>query len=65
MVWLNNGMPQGVCEREPSLRDYGFYRRLNDGGYDFISFCDDRAKDWLAVHKDDFNRMMDALLPQR
>lgn len=65
MVWLNNGISAEICEREPSLRDHGFYRRLNDGRYEFISFCDERAKDWLGVHSTDFNRVLDELLPQR
>jgi hypothetical protein len=29
-IWENNGMPDGVCNREPELLKRGFYRRLND-----------------------------------
>lgn len=65
MVWLNNGIPSDICDREPSLRDRGLYRRLNDGRFEFISFCDERIKDWISVHSTDFNRVLDDLLPQR
>lgn len=64
-VWLNNGMPAEICAREPELLNYGFYRRLNDDKFEFISFCDERAKNWLGIYKADFEKMLDALLPEK
>lgn len=64
-VWLNNGVPQDVCDREPVLKDHGFYRRLNDGKLEFISFCDPTATDWLSMHKTDYARILDATLPKK
>jgi len=49
----------------PSLWDYGFYRRLNTGQLEFISFCDPRAADWIAVHKADLKKILDELLPEK
>jgi len=58
-IWLNNSpIPQEICEREPLLKEYGFFRRLNTGGFEFISFCNPEAKNWLGMHKTDFYRMM-------
>jgi hypothetical protein len=65
MVWLNNGIPAEICEREPALREHGFFRRLNNGKFEFISFCDERARHWLAVYDRDFNRVLDELLPRQ
>lgn len=58
-IWLNNGLPQDLCDQEPELHDYGFYRKLNDGSLEFVSFCDPKSKEWLSMHSDDFNRLMD------
>ena len=64
-IWLNNGVPKEVCDREPILRDHGFYRRLNDGKLEFVSFCDPQAVDWLSMHKTDYVRLLDATLPKK
>jgi hypothetical protein len=59
-LWLNNSaIPSDVCTREPSLYDYGFYRKLNNGKLEFVSFCDKQANEFLAIHKTDFNNLMD------
>ena len=58
-IWLNNGLPADLCEKEPELKDYGFYRKLDSGQLEFVAFCDPRAREWLSMHKDDFNKLMD------
>lgn len=66
-IWLNNSpLPKELCfqgEVKTVLWDYGFYRKLDSGKLEFISFCDPSASQWLSVYKDDFNRMMDEYLP--
>ncbi len=58
-LWLNNSpVPQEICDREPALKEYGIYRRLNDGNFEFISVCDIRMKNFLAMHKDDLARIL-------
>lgn len=58
-IWLNNSpVPQELCLREPALNDYGLYRKLNDGRLEFVSFCDVKARQFLSMHKDDFERLI-------
>lgn len=64
-VWLNNGLPPELCAKHPELRDYGFYRRLNDGKVEFIAFCDPLSVHWLAVYDRDYQRLLDKYLPAR
>lgn len=60
-IWLNNApIPQELCEREPEIAFYGFYRRINTGEIEFVSFCNPEAADWLAMHKDDFADLLNA-----
>lgn len=64
-AWLNNTpLPPELCEREPTLKRYGFYRRLNDGHLEFITFCNPLARDWVAISKRDMKNLLDAYLPE-
>ena len=63
-IWMNNGLPDDVCEREPVLKQHGFYRKLNNGKYDFRSFCHPEAVRWLSMHETDFNKLLDEALPK-
>jgi len=59
-IWLNNApLPDELCDASPLNRLYGFYRRLNDGKIEFVSFCNPDAADWISMHKDDFKRLLD------
>jgi hypothetical protein len=68
-IYFNNSpLPEQFCE---VLADgskvglgwgYGFYRRLNDGKLQFISFCHPDAKNWIAMHKDDYKKITDSLV---
>lgn len=63
-MWLNNGpLPAAICEREPELRRYGFYRRLDAGSFEFVSFCRTDAGAWVSVYGPDFYKILDSLLP--
>jgi wobble nucleotide-excising tRNase len=53
-----------LCERVPELKQRGFYRRLNDGKLETVSICNPIARDFLAIHKDDLNRLLDKALPK-
>jgi len=64
-LWLNNGIPEEVCSREPSLRDHGFYRRLNDGKLEFISFCSPDASRWISIYDADLEKILDETLPDQ
>lgn len=60
-IWLNNGLPAEFCCDKCEGWEYGFYRKLNDGKFEFISLCDPKAKDWVSMHKDDFKKFTDSL----
>jgi hypothetical protein len=65
-TWLNNSpIPDELCAREPALQNYGFYRRLNNKKFEFISFCDPRANDWVAFYNKDLEAVLDKLLPKK
>ncbi len=65
-IWLNNGSPTEICAREQDLLNHGFYRKLNSGKFEFISFCDPKSLDWISMHEKDFNKLMDqAGLPRK
>jgi hypothetical protein len=58
-LWLNNSpIPSEICKREPELKDYGFYRKLNDGNFEFVGFCEPKASEFFSMYKTDFERLM-------
>lgn len=58
-LWINNTpIPQEICDREPLLKDYGLYRRLSTGNFEFISFCDQKVNQFYSMHKDDLARII-------
>jgi hypothetical protein len=58
-LWLNNTpIPQEICDREPLLKDYGLYRRLENGKFEFISFCESKVNQFYSMHKDDLARII-------
>lgn len=73
-IWDNNGLSPELCEtvKPPELRSdlakqlwqYGFYRRLDRGKFEFMAFCDPKAVHWLAVYDQDFNEILDKTLPE-
>lgn len=64
-VWLTNApVPPEICRKAPELKDYGFYRRLNDGTFEFVSFCTPSARRMISIVDTDFQRILDALLPK-
>lgn len=54
----------GPMESHGPLWSYGFYRQLNDGKKDFISFCAPEAVHWLSMYDEDFNALMDKWVPK-
>lgn len=61
-----------MCDANPELAKYGFYRKLNNGQLEFMSICKkctDGMKDcsthWLSVFETDFNNLLDEALPKQ
>jgi hypothetical protein len=58
-LWVNNfPAPPEICDREPLLKDYGIFRRLNNGNFEFISMCDPRLKDFYSMNKEDLKKIL-------
>lgn len=64
-AWLNNGLPAELCEKEPLLKNYGFYRKLNTGKYEFIGFCSPDSAHWIAFFDQDLKKLLDATVPRK
>jgi hypothetical protein len=70
-IWMHNGLPEEMCVQASENQaqgigwDYGFYRKLKDGKLEFISFCDPTSKQWLAMHKDDYEKWMSLLVKKK
>ena len=62
-IWLNDGLPLALCEQYPDLAKYGVYRQLNNGSQEFMSYCNPLVKDWLGIHKADFEKFVKATWP--
>lgn len=63
-IWLNNALPADLCVSEPRLRDYGFYRRLDSGKLEFLSFCSPEALKMLAIIDSEYEELLDKTLPR-
>jgi hypothetical protein len=61
---LNNGLPADLCEREPRLKDYGFYRRLDSGQLEFLSFCKPEAQRFFGIVDSELEELLNATLPE-
>lgn len=64
-IWLNNTpIPKEICEQVEDLKLYGFYRRLDSGKLEFMSFCNKEARNFIGMHKDDFERLLNSTIPE-
>lgn len=50
-IWLHKPIPSEFCTKE--LFEYGIYRRLNDGNYEWVAYCSPGISDYLSSYKDD------------
>lgn len=63
-IWLNNGLPTEICAREPELQNYGFYRKLSDGNYEFVAYCNPLSAHWIAIFDEDLEKILGETLPK-
>jgi hypothetical protein len=61
-TWLHSAIPQELCT--PEIRQYGIYRKLDDGTFEFISYCQTEVKNYIGFNTEKFQRVLDALLPK-
>jgi hypothetical protein len=64
-AWLQTGLPPEICASNPDLKDYGIYRKLDSGKFEFVSICDKEITRWISIYDEDFKRILDALVPER
>lgn len=62
-LWKNNGFPIDLCEKYPEILNYGFYRRLNTGKLELISFCKPEARAMFSITSDDLNELLNETIP--
>jgi hypothetical protein len=63
-TWLNNYhvIPDELCYPEGPLYEVGFFRRLNDGKFQFVSICSPTAGKMMSVTPEDYKKLLDAAL---
>lgn len=53
-----------LCGRYPEIKNRGFYRQLNNGKKEFISICNENARNTVTATAKDFNEIIDRALPK-
>jgi hypothetical protein len=63
-TWLNNfnAVPKEACYPGQALHRVGFFRRLDDGKFQFISICSDTANKMLSATAEDYKKLIDAAM---
>lgn len=63
-TWLNNynAIPDELCYPGAELYRIGFFRRLDDGKFQFISICSDTAAKMLSATPEDYKKLLDAAM---
>lgn len=65
VLWNNTiAIPKELCDQNPELKKHGIYRKLNDGKYEFVSWCNENINLYLSVLGDDLNKLIDENLPK-
>lgn len=75
-VWINNlPINQELCDKYQEVNVRGLYRVLNDdqckdlghkpGCKEFVSICNSKITKFVSIPEEDFNRILDALLPRQ
>jgi len=61
-TWLNNfnAISDEHCLPGGALYQIGFFRRLNDGKFQFISACSATGERMLSMTAEDYKKLLDA-----
>lgn len=62
-VWLESGIPASACT--PEVAKSGVYRKLNNGKYEFISYCNKNILNSVRFNGDKFYNVLNAELPDK
>lgn len=63
-IWLQSGLPADICKEHPELWEFGHYRKLNDGKYEVVPYCDPNARKYVGMREEKFNEFLDKHLPE-
>jgi hypothetical protein len=63
-IWLNTGIPKALCDERPELYNLGFYRQLNNGKWELVSYCSEHAAQYLTIYSKDLEKILDETLPK-
>lgn len=69
-IWMNNGSDPALCgpsraeSKNPVLWDHGVFRRLNSGGFEFLSFCHPAVREYFAISRADLETILNETLPR-
>ena len=63
-------VPQEICDKAPELKQYGLYRKLNSGQWEFVPYCGlvdgpRQGHAFFAMYDVDLNNILDATLPKK
>lgn len=63
-TWLNNfnAIPKEACYPGGAMYQVGFFRRLDNGKFQFISACSDTAAKMLSATPEDYKKLLDAAM---
>jgi len=63
-LWLNEPLPAEVCAH-PLLKEWGAYRKLNDGRYEITPYCAKEWGDYFAIRRNDLETILRETLPKK
>lgn len=66
-IWMNNTNAKefkAICQREKGLWRIVFYRVLDSGQVEFLSFCNENSAMYFAISGKDFKDLLDKYLPE-
>lgn len=58
-VFLIDRLPSKLCAENPALKEYGIYRKLNNGKEEFVSFCKREIELYMVFYSKDVERVLD------
>lgn len=64
-LWNSAPLPVELCDKYPEIKPYGFYRKLNNGKFEVMPYCSPLSENWLAIYKDDLEKLLnEAAVPK-
>lgn len=63
-IWLNSGLPEDICTLHPELKEFGMYRKLDNGKYELLPYCSKFSQEYYGINAKKFDEILDELLPE-